>query len=62
MARDMLRLMRRSAIWWLTGALWLIVAVVVALRQGWQRAWLQSVIALLFFAVALYTRRKENIR
>ena len=58
----MLRLMRRSAIWWLIGALWLVVAVVVALRQGWQRAWLQAVISLLFFAVALYTRRKENIR
>ena len=58
----MLRLMRRSAIWWLVGGMWLLIAVLALLRHGWQQAWLQAVIALIFFAIALYTRRKETLR
>jgi len=58
----MLRFMRRSAIWLLLAVLWLIIAVVTTLRQGWQRAWLQAIISLLFFGLALYFRRKEAIR
>jgi hypothetical protein len=58
----MLRLMRRSAVWFLIAVLWLVIAVIAALHQGWQRAWLQAVVALMFFAVAVYFRRKERIR
>jgi hypothetical protein len=58
----MLRPMRRSAVWFLIAVLWLVIAIVAALRQGWQRAWLQALIAILFFALALYSRRKEGIR
>jgi hypothetical protein len=58
----MLRFMRRSAIWLLLAVLWLIIAVVTTLRQGWQRAWLQAIISLLFFGLAIYFRRKEVIR
>jgi hypothetical protein len=58
----MLRFMRRSAIWLLLAVLWLIIAVVTTLRQGWQRAWLQAIISLLFFGLAIYFRRKEAIR
>jgi phosphoglycerol transferase MdoB-like AlkP superfamily enzyme len=54
--------MRRSAVWFLIAVLWLVIAIVAALRQGWQRAWLQALIAILFFALALYSRRKEGIR
>jgi hypothetical protein len=58
----MLRFMRRSAIWLLLAVLWLIIAVVTTLRQGWQRAWLQAIISLLFFGLAIYFRRKEVVR
>lgn len=58
----MLRPMRRSAVWFLIAVLWLVIAIVAALRQGWQRAWLQALIAILFLALALYSRRKEGIR
>jgi uncharacterized membrane protein len=58
----MLRAMRRSAIWFLIAGLWLVVAIAAAFRHGWQAAWLQAVIALLFFAVALYFRRREGVR
>jgi hypothetical protein len=58
----MLRFMRRSAIWLLLAVLWLIIAVVTTLRQGWQRAWLQAIISLLFFGLAIYFHRKEVIR
>lgn len=61
-ARDILRLMRRSSIWWMIGGLWLVIAIVVALHQGWRQAWLQATIALVFFAVALRMRSKENLR
>jgi VIT1/CCC1 family predicted Fe2+/Mn2+ transporter len=54
--------MRRSGIWFLIAALWLLIAVFAALRHGWQAAWLQAVIALIFLGVALYSRRKERIR
>jgi len=54
--------MRRSAVWFLIAVLWLVIAIVAALRQGWQRAWLQALIAILFLALALYSRRKEGIR
>ncbi|HLH35668.1 MAG TPA: hypothetical protein VKX41_13430 [Alloacidobacterium sp.] len=54
--------MRRSAIWFLIAGLWLVVAIAAAFRHGWQAAWLQAVIALLFFAVALYFRRREGVR
>ncbi|HSY72512.1 MAG TPA: hypothetical protein VK798_09730 [Alloacidobacterium sp.] len=54
--------MRRSAIWLLLAVLWLIIAVVTTLRQGWQRAWLQAIISLLFFGLAIYFRRKEVVR
>jgi hypothetical protein len=54
--------MRRSAIWFLIAVLWLVIAILAGLRQGWQRAWLQLLIALVFFAVAIYFRRKEGIR
>jgi hypothetical protein len=58
----MLRLMRRSTVWFLLAVLWLVIAVIAALHQGWRRAWLQAVVALLFFGVALYFRRREVIR
>jgi len=58
----MLRVMRRSAVWLLIAVLWLIIAIVTTLRQGWQRAWLQAIIALVFFGVAMYFRRKEAIK
>ncbi|HTZ89502.1 MAG TPA: hypothetical protein VMA71_04125 [Alloacidobacterium sp.] len=58
----MLRLMRRSNVWFLIAVLWLVSAAITALHQGWQRAWLQAVIALLFLGVAVYSRRKERIR
>lgn len=54
--------MRRSTIWWMIGGLWLVIAIVVALHQGWRQAWLQAVIALAFFAVALKMHSKENPR
>lgn len=56
-----LRLMRRSAVWFLIAVLWLVIAAVTALHQGWRRAWLQAVIAILFLAVAAYSRGKERI-
>ena len=59
---DILRLMRRSAVWFLIAVLWLVIAVIAALHQGWQRAWLQTVVAIMFFIVAVYFRRKERIR
>ncbi len=58
----MLRRMRRSSIWFLIAVLWLVVTIVTALHQGWQRAWLQAVIAVLFLAIAVYFRRKESVR
>jgi hypothetical protein len=58
----MLRLMRRSAVWFLIAVLWLVIAIVAELHQGWRGAWLQAVVALLFFGVALYFRRREGIR
>ena len=58
----MLRPMRRSSVWFLIAALWLVITIVAALHQGWQRAWLQALIAILFFAVGLLYRRKEGIR
>ena len=58
----MLRPMRRSAVWFLLAVLWLVIAVLALLRQGWQGAWLQAIIALLFLVVAMYFRRKEGIR
>jgi hypothetical protein len=54
--------MRRSAVWFLIAVLWLVIAVIAALHQGWQRAWLQTVVAIMFFIVAVYFRRKERIR
>jgi len=54
--------MRRSAVWFLIAVLWLVIAILGLLRQGWQGAWLQAIIALLFFVVAMYFRRKEGIR
>jgi phosphoglycerol transferase MdoB-like AlkP superfamily enzyme len=54
--------MRPSAVWFLIAVLWLVIAIVAALHSGWQRAWLQAVVALLFFAVAVYFRRKERIK
>lgn len=58
----MLRFMRRSTIWWFIGGLWLVIAIAAALRHGWQAAWLQAVVAMVFFGVAFYTHRKENVR
>ncbi len=58
----MLRCMRRSTVWFMIALLWLVIAVVAALHLGWQRAWLQAVIALLFLGVAAYFRRQEGIR
>jgi CHASE2 domain-containing sensor protein len=54
--------MRRSAVWFLIAVLWLVIAVIAALHQGWQRAWPQTVVAIMFFIVAVYFRRKERIR
>jgi hypothetical protein len=59
---DMLRLMRRSAVWFLIAVLWLVIALITALHQGWQRAWLQAVVALAFFGAGAYLRRKEGVR
>jgi len=39
-----------------------VIAIVTTLRQGWQRAWLQAIISLVFFGVAMYFRRKEAIK
>jgi phosphoglycerol transferase MdoB-like AlkP superfamily enzyme len=58
----MLRTMRRSTVWLLIAVLWMGIATLTAVRQGWQRAWLQSLISLLFFGVAFYFRRKEAVR
>jgi hypothetical protein len=58
----MLRFMRRSAIWLLIAVLWLVAAILTTVRHGWQRAWLQAIVSLLFFGVALHFRRKEAIR
>jgi hypothetical protein len=58
----MLRFMRRSTVWLLIAALWLVIAIVTTLRQGWQGAWLQATISLLFFGVAMYFRRKDAIK
>lgn len=58
----MLPLMRRSGIWFLIAMLWLVIAVLTALRHGWQVAWLQGVVAVIFFGVAIYSRRKEKAR
>jgi len=54
--------MRRSAVWFLIALLWLVVTVITVLHQGWQRAWLQAVITVVFLAVAVRFRRKEGIR
>jgi predicted Na+-dependent transporter len=58
----MLRIMRHSSIWLLIAVLWLAITVITALRQGWQRAWLQAVVSLIFFGVGFYFRRKEHLR
>jgi hypothetical protein len=58
----MLRLMRRSAVWFLIAVLWLVIAAVTALHRGWRQAWLQAVIAILFLAVAVYSHSKERIK
>jgi len=54
--------MRRFVVWLFIAVLWLIISVLVALRQGWKQAWLQALIALLFFSAALYFRYKDRIR
>jgi hypothetical protein len=58
----MLRRMRRSHIWLLIAALWLLITVFTTLRHGWKQAWLQAVIALLFLGVGLYSRYQERVR
>ena len=58
----MLRSMRRFAVWLLIAVLWLVIAIATTLRQGWQRAWLQAIVSLLFFGVAIYFHRKDAIK
>jgi hypothetical protein len=58
----MLRFMRRSAVWLLIAVLWLVIAIATTLRQGWQRAWLQAIVSLVFFGVAIYFHRKDAIK
>ncbi|QNI31058.1 hypothetical protein H7849_18400 [Alloacidobacterium dinghuense] len=58
----MLRRMRRSTVWFFIASLWFVAAIITGLHQGWQRAWLQAVIAIAFLAVGLRFHRKEQVR
>ncbi len=58
----MLRFMRRAAVWFLIAVLWLVIAVLTAVRHGWPQAWLQALVAILFFGLGGYFLRKDGIR
>jgi membrane protein implicated in regulation of membrane protease activity len=51
--------MQRSTIWFAIAALWAVITFLSLLHHQWQLALLQAVTALVFLAVALYSRRKE---
>jgi hypothetical protein len=52
--------MRRSSIWFLIALLWLIDAVLTAVRHGVRQAVLAALVTVIFTAVGVFMRLREN--
>lgn len=52
--------MRRSSIWFLIAALWLIDAIITVARGHARQSWLPAVITLAFFVAGLIHRSREE--